>query len=207
MLSLENHAVTAADVRALATALPGVHIRVEHCADFKLEADHPLQQLSDRVGRASHAEGIAEATALAAQLIAQLDLSQPCYEAEFIEGALFNCIDALLFDAFTAEGAGRTEKAMQAGALADRILAFLPRTGALCWLLHPRDLGLVRLACLIAQAVRHLHRRQPDPVAATGLLDVAQAEVDACIDKTANWFVGRAGAIGTVREWVAAATR
>jgi hypothetical protein len=187
--------------------LRGVHIRVEHCPDFELDTDHPLQRLSSRVERDTHADGIAEAVALAAQLLAQLDLSQPCYEADFIEGALFNCIDAFLFDAFEAEGASRTEKAMQAGALADRILAFLPKTGALCWLLHQRDLGLVRLACLIAQANRHLHRPQPDPVAATALLDAAQAEVDACMNKSVGWFVQRAGAIATVREWVAAATR
>lgn len=170
VLPLGFRAVTAADVRALAAALRGVYIRIAHCPDFALDTDHPLQRLSNRVERATHKEGIAEAVALAAQLVAQLDLSQPCYEADFIEGALF---DALLFDAFEAEGASRTEKAMQAGALADRILAFLPKTGVLCWLLHQRDLGLTRLACLIAQAVRHLHRPQPDPVAATVPLDAA----------------------------------
>jgi hypothetical protein len=42
---------------------------------------------------------------MAEQLIAQLDLSGPRYEAGFIEDALRHCIDAFLLDATTAEAA------------------------------------------------------------------------------------------------------
>ena len=88
-------------------------------------------------------------------------------------------------------------KVMRAAALADRILAFLPKTPALCWLLHQRDLGLLRLACLLAQAERFLHQATPDPRAALALLDTAQAEVDTWMDPTIN--MARASWIGALR--------
>jgi hypothetical protein len=60
-------------------------------------------------------------------------------------------------------------------------------------MLAQRDLGLLRLACQLAQSNRHLHRPVPDPAAATALLDAAQAEVDGFMDKTNAWFTERAG--------------
>ena len=110
-----------------------------------------------------------------------------------------NCVEAYLFDLAAAHDAAKPAKVMRAAELADRILAFLPKTPALCWLIHASGLGLPRLACLHAQALRYLHQPVPDPVAALAHLDDAQAEVDAYLDKTVAWFVERARWIAQLR--------
>jgi hypothetical protein len=202
LLSLGYENIPGAEIQAIAATLSGVLVRARYCLDFRIEMEHPLYRLNSSLGSAVHAGEFAKAAPMAEQLLGQLDLDRPRYEAEFIESALRNCIDAFIFDAGASEGAVKDEKVMRAAALADRILAILPKTAALCWLLHQRDLGLLRLACLIAQANRHLHRS--DPAAATAVLDAAQDEIDLWIDTTNAWFMRRAGAISAMRAKVAA---
>jgi hypothetical protein len=202
VLSLGYEDVPGAEVQAVASTLPGVYLRARYCPDFRIEMEHPLYRLNGNLGSALRARKYDEATPMAEQLIALLDLSKPRFEAEFIEGALRHCVDAFVFDAATASPTDKAAKVMRAAELADRILAFLPKTGALCWLLHQRDLGLLRLACLLGQANRFLHQPKPDRDAALAVLDAAQAEVDAWMDKTNAWFMERAGWIAALRAKV-----
>ncbi len=192
VLSLGYENVPGVQLQAIASTMPDVLVRARYCPDFRVEMEHPLYRLNSALGSAVYSRRIDEAMPMAEQLLAQLDLSKkPHYEADFIETALRNCIDAFTFDAARASDVEKPAKAMRAAALADRIMAFLPKTGALCWLLQQRDLGLLRMACLLAQANQYRYRAEPR--AAQALIDTAQAEVDAFMDKGNAWFMQRAG--------------
>lgn len=88
---------------------------------------------------------------------------------------------------------------LRAAQWADRILDALPKTPDLCWLVHFRDLGLLRFDCLLAQANRHIHQPSPESAQAKALLDRAQAEMDRHVARYPHWRRQLAAAIEALR--------
>jgi hypothetical protein len=201
-LSLGYGGLSGDEVASIAAALPGVYVRVESCADFRLELEHPLYRLNGSVGSHLYQANYAAAAREAELLLPELGPPRMRFEAGFIEEALRHCMDAFTYDTAKAEGDEKIAKVLRAADLADRILALLPKSADVCWLIHQRDLGLLRLSCQLAQALRHFRGPAPDKAAALRILDAAQLEADAYMDKTNAWFVERASLIGGMRERV-----
>ena len=93
-----------------------------------------------------------------------MNFAKPRFEAEFQESALKGWLHTLTNVAARERyPERRRNKVIRAARWADRILDALPKTPDLCWLVHFRDLGLLRFDCLLAQANRHIHQPSPDP--------------------------------------------
>ncbi len=186
-----------ADLQALSNALPGVHIRIKSCDDLKVGIDDPRYALSRKIGCANSYD---EAAAAAEQLFADMNFAKPRFETEFQESALKGWLRTLTdVAARERDPEERRNKVLRAAQWADRILDALPKTPDLCWLVHFRDLGLLRFDCLLAQANRHIHQPSPESAQAKALLDRAQAEMDRHVARYPHWRRQLAAAIEALR--------
>ena len=141
-----------------------------------------------------------EAAAAAEQLFADMNFAKPRFEAEFQESALKGWLRTLTgVAARERDPEERRNKVMRAAQWADRILDALPKTPDLCWLVHFRDLGLLRFDCLLAQANRHIHQPYPESAQAEALLHRAQAEMDRHVARYPHWRGQLAAAIEALR--------
>lgn len=186
-----------ADLQKLSNALPGVHIRIKSCDDLKVGIDDPRYALRRKIGCANSYD---EAAAAAEQLFADMNFAKPRFEAEFQESALKGWLRTLTgVAARERDPEQRRNKVMRAAQWADRILDALPKTPDLCWLVHFRDLGLLRFDCLLAQANRHIHQPSPESAQAKALLHRAEAEMDRHVARYPHWRGQLAAAIEALR--------
>ena len=186
-----------ADLQTLSNALPGVHIRIKSCDDLKVGIDDPRYALRRRIGCANSYD---EAAAAAELLFADMNFAKPRFEAEFQESALKGWLRTLTgVAARERDPEQRRNKVMRAAQWADRILDALPKTPDLCWLVHFRDLGLLRFDCLLAQANRHIHQPSPESAQAKALLHRAEAEMDRHVARYPHWRGQLAAAIEALR--------
>lgn len=186
-----------ADLQKLSNALPGVHIRIKSCDDLKVGIDDPRYALRRRIGCANSYD---EAAAAAELLFADMNFAKPRFEAEFQESALKGWLHTLTgVAARERDPEQRRNKVMRAAQWADRILDALPKTPDLCWLVHFRDLGLLRFDCLLAQANRHIHQPSPESAQAKALLHRAEAEMDRHVARYPHWRGQLAAAIEALR--------
>src|ERR1700730_12829953 len=202
ILSLECRSkLGRADLQALSNALPGVHIRIKSCDDLKVGIDDPRYALRRKIGCADSYD---EAAAAAEQLFADMNFAKPRFEAEFQESAMKGWLRTLTdVAARERDPEERRNKVLRAARWADRILDALPKTPDLCWLVHFRDLGLLRFDCLLPRANRHIHQPSPESGPPNALLDRAQAEMDRHVARYPHWRGQLAAAIGALRATIA----
>src|SRR5260370_11827891 len=104
-----------ADLQALSSAHPGVHIRSKSCDDPKVGSADPRYALSRKIGCANSYD---EAAAAAEQLFADMNFAKPRFETEFQESALKGWLRTLTdVAARERKSRGATQQGVAGGAV------------------------------------------------------------------------------------------
>jgi hypothetical protein len=162
------------DITALAEALPGAYVAVEHCKAYDVEWGSPRYALKNSVRDHLGYGRYHEASAAAEQLFAGMDYTKPQFDSAVQQDALQNWLMALNLAATEErDPSERRNRIARAAQMADRILAMLPDDVESC---RFADVARLRWSSLLAQANRCVYGGNPDLAGAKALFDIVQSE-------------------------------